>query len=113
MSVLMRPGQTVNISAAAMQNPSMLTPDVMKVTHYATPPSIPAAAAAAAAMHAGAQHQRPVQTQEKTGTKLDASSPLTMSPGSSPTPSPTGMLSTWHVDTHTKADPLPVVKRRN
>ncbi|KAL3151433.1 FGFR1 oncoprotein partner [Trebouxia sp. C0009 RCD-2024] len=83
-------GHTVNISAAAMQNPSMPTQDVMKATHYPMPASVPAAAAAAAAMHAGAQHQRPAQTQEKTGTKLDASSPLTMSPGSSPTPSPTG-----------------------
>lgn len=81
-----------------MQNPLKQTPDIMKATHYPTPPSVPAAAAAAAAMHAGAQHRRPAQTQGKAGTQLDVSSPFTMSPASSPTPSPTGKLNAWHVD---------------
>lgn len=81
-------GHTVNISASAMQSPLKQTADIMKVTHYPTPPSVPAAAAAA--MHVSTQHQHPAQIQEKPGTQLHASSPLTMSPGSSPTPSPTG-----------------------
>ena len=64
----------------------------MKVTHYPTPPSMPAAAAAAAAMHAGAQHQHVAQTHERAGNHLDASSPLTVSPNSSRSTSPIGML---------------------
>ena len=73
----------------ALKQPS----DIMKVTHYPTPPSMPAAAAAAAAMHAGMQHQHSAQIQDRTNSHLDASSPLTVSPSSSRSPSPAGMLS--------------------
>lgn len=85
----------MNISALGMQHPLKQTPDIMKVTHHPTPPSMPAAAAAAAAMHAGAQHQHSaqVQVQERTSSHLDASSPLTVSPSSSRSPSPAGTLS--------------------
>ena len=76
-----------------MQHPLKQTPDIMKVTHHPTPPSMPAAAAAAAAMHAGAQHQHSAQVQERTNSHLDASSPLTVSPTSSRSPSPAGTLS--------------------
>ena len=75
-----------------MQHPLKQTSDIMKVTHYPMPPSMPAAAAAAAAMHAGAQHQHSAQKQERTNSHLDASSPLTVSPSSSRSPSPAGML---------------------
>jgi len=83
-------GHTVNISAPAVQAPLRQAADVIKAAHYPTPASVPAAAAAAAAMHSGAQQQRSSQLQNIAGAQLGSTSPHSISPVASRTPSPLG-----------------------
>lgn len=54
-------GHTVNISASAMQAPLRDSSEPIKAIHHTTPDSVPAAAAAAAAMHAASHHSADVQ----------------------------------------------------
>ena len=83
-------GHTVNISAPAVQAPPRQAADVIKAAHYPTPPSVPAAAAAAAAMHSGAQQQSSSQLQNIAGVHLGSTSPHSISPVASRSPSPLG-----------------------
>ncbi len=83
-------GHTVNISAPAAQAPLRQAADVIKAAHYPTPPSVPAAAAAAAAMHSGAQQQRSSQLQNIAGVQLGSTSPHSIPPVASRSPSPLG-----------------------
>ncbi|DBA93965.1 hypothetical protein WJX77_012118 [Trebouxia sp. C0004] len=90
-SIAAKPGgHTVNISAPAVQAPLRQAADVIKAAHYPTPPSVPAAAAAAAAVHSGPQQQRSSQLQNIAGVQPGSTSPHSISPVASRSPSPLG-----------------------
>ena len=84
-------GHTINISAAAMQVPLKHSPESIKASPSPTSYSVPAAAASAAAMHADAQLPRSSQLRNEPDAHLGSSSPHSMSPRTSGSPSPRGI----------------------